>query len=468
MQSRTGSAGMTVVSVAVGRGDATLVRWQPAAGEPFNMLIDGGPKSGHANLVCTLADEGVDFIDVLVLTHCDADHVDGLMQLCGKPDARLEIKQYWGPCLAAFERHTWLFPPRIKRGLDQARRLEDALSAAGVPVLYPLEHFVVSSPDSGLTIRVLSPAARLIKRLLVAADAEDLFLDYPTPLGWLLQPEEPTAEDAFGELRTRVDRQALLSPADVTVIAPLAGTAADRDARARSWAQSSGLDPEFFGNNVLNDTSIVLLLQARCENVVRRLLLTGDVENFCYLAGRYPLGCRAISSRRRITAAARLSVATLRSRGSGSGLRPRAAFVSANGKHGLPRTDFRDASLRWGATLFCTCRRSREIVLGPQQAGSCHKTFACNQQENVRIDVTASGIASEGVACASGTTSVIQPLIQLKQHIVEPSNILARFTENELLGHVEWVRKRLVAHHQDRLAAPANDQAEPISAKTLT
>jgi hypothetical protein len=472
MGERASIASLSVASIAVGHGDATLIKWKPVDGDPFTVLIDGGPRTGkRSKLARALNKADVHRIDVLLLTHCDADHVDGFVELWSERLTELPVGRYWGPCLPAFERHAWLFPPRIKRGLDQARALEDALSAAGVPVVYPMEHYVWRSPDGGLKIIVLSPASRLIKRLLIAADAEDLFLDYPTPLGWLLKPEEPeelVPEDAFGALRSLLHSRAFLSPGDISGAAPPTGTPEDRDSRARSWTEKTGQDPEFFGNHVLNDTSIVLLLEARCENAMRRLLFTGDLENFCYLASRHSLGLHC-------------DVVKAPHHGSRSylgrdtaiedvwqWLRPHAVLVSANGKHGLPRTEFRDAALRWGATLFCTCRRSREIVVGAQPTGSCHDAFACKTQEDVVLEVSAASITSTGVACASGSTSVVQPLIQIRQHIIEPSNIIERFTENELLGHVEWLRRRLRAHHVERLAAQPDADAEPVTSETLT
>jgi hypothetical protein len=460
-------AGLTVVSMAVGHGDATLLIWRPINGRPTTVLIDGGPKTGTAKLAKGLSDAGVDRLDIVVLTHCDADHVDGLVQLWGDPSTGPEVGEYWGPCVPAFERLAWLFPARISRGLVQSGRMEHVFGGKGVQIVYPLEHHTWHSPDRGLTIRVLSPASRLIKRLLLAADAEDLFLDYPTPLGWLLEPEEPATEDAFGALRGLLDRQTFLTPADVQNIPPAPAGRGDQDAKKRSWAEKSGQDPEFFGNNVLNDTSIVLLVEARCENTTRRLLFTGDIENFCYLAGRHPIGLQADIVKAPHHGSRSFLGRDMALEEVWQWLRPRAIMVSANGKHGLPRTDFRNAALRWGATLFCTCRRSREIVTGAQPAGSCNEAFACRHQENVVLDISATGISSTGIACASGALPGIQPLIQIKQHVVEPSNILARFTENELLGHVEWLRKRLAAHHQQRLAAPANIKAQPVAVETL-
>ncbi len=41
------------------------------------------------------------------------------------------------PCLAAFERHMWLFGTRIQSGIAHARHVEDSLRAHGVQVTVP-------------------------------------------------------------------------------------------------------------------------------------------------------------------------------------------------------------------------------------------------------------------------------------------------------------------------------------------
>ena len=64
--------GLTVTALDVGQGDAWLVRTPDGA----TMLVDGGPD--EARTIEKLRSHGVRRIDLLVLTHPHADHVDGL------------------------------------------------------------------------------------------------------------------------------------------------------------------------------------------------------------------------------------------------------------------------------------------------------------------------------------------------------------------------------------------------------
>ena len=65
-------SGLTVTALDVGQGDAWLVRTPDGA----TMLVDGGPD--EARTIEKLRAHGVRRIDLLVLTHPHADHVDGL------------------------------------------------------------------------------------------------------------------------------------------------------------------------------------------------------------------------------------------------------------------------------------------------------------------------------------------------------------------------------------------------------
>jgi competence protein ComEC len=64
--------GLTLTALSVGQGDAWLVRTPRGA----TMLVDGGPDP--ALILSKLRAHGVRRIDLLVLTHPHADHVDGL------------------------------------------------------------------------------------------------------------------------------------------------------------------------------------------------------------------------------------------------------------------------------------------------------------------------------------------------------------------------------------------------------
>lgn len=456
-------ASLKVELMNVGHGDAFLLHWTAEGGTTSTILIDGGPLAGGRRIKECLDRVDATAIDLVVLSHCDADHVDGLLAFA-ESDGRLPINRYWGPCVPAFRRHDWLFQARIERGLDQTEALQKALGA-GCAISWPVEGAAWTSPDGGLSIKVLSPAGRLIERLLLGEDSLSLFLEQPTPLGWLLaEPTEATpVEDPFADLRFAISAGEITPdrvPADIPPTPrPAASTEYAREAAQR------GVEPEFFGNSVLNDTSIVLLVEARFGIVQRRLLFTGDLENFTYLMARQPmgLGCEVVKAPHH---------------GSYSfvdrdkaydavwqWLRPRAVLVSANGKHGLPRSDFRDAALRYGATLFCTSRRSREIVSGPTIEPCCYVQFACrkSKQAPVSLLITDVGLDADGIACARGNLSGVMPVIEVRQHVVEPSPILTTLAENEIRKHTEWAVKWLRTTLQERRNRPSRSDLEPIS-----
>lgn len=460
-------AKLKVELINVGHGDALLLQWTSAEGSTSTILIDGGPLVGGQRIKETLDRIGAATINLAVLSHCDADHVDGLLAYAGS-DGRAAIDRYWGPCLPAFRRHSWLFPTRIKRGLDKVEALQKALGAH-CAISWPVEGATWTSPDGGLSIKALSPAGRLIERLLLGDDSLGLFLEQPTPLGWLLDEtrERPPTEDPFADLRFAISTGEITPERVPENLPPTLRTTVDSEFAEQAAAR--GVDPEFFGNSVLNDTSLVLLVEARLGAVRRRLLFTGDLENFTYLMARQPmgLGCEIVKAPHH---------------GSFSfvdrdkaydavwqWLRPRVVLVSANGKHGLPRNDFRDAALRYGATLFCTSRRSREIVSGPITEACCNVQYACHKAEQapVSLSITEAGIDANGIACARGSPSGAIPIIEVRQHVVEPSPILTTLAENEIRRHTEWMVKWLRTTLDDRRQRPRRPDLEPISLNVL-
>lgn len=84
-----GSGGDRVVFLAIGQGDATLVQSQGRS-----MLIDVGPapEDGPPPVIAHLRTFGVDRVDVVLLSHPDADHVGGLPAVMHlSPNARVEV-----------------------------------------------------------------------------------------------------------------------------------------------------------------------------------------------------------------------------------------------------------------------------------------------------------------------------------------------------------------------------------------
>ena len=85
--------------INVGYGDAILLRERPASGKNFTMLVDCGgtsteatePGSKRISSADFLEKEGIDRLDLLVITHLHLDHSGGLLRLLSQVD----ISQLW-------------------------------------------------------------------------------------------------------------------------------------------------------------------------------------------------------------------------------------------------------------------------------------------------------------------------------------------------------------------------------------
>ena len=278
--------GLHVRSIAVGHGDATLLDWRPEGANRFALLIDGGPRGAGKAIREELTRQSIAKIDLLVLTHVDADHVDGLLELVDD----VPIGTYWGPCVRAFERHAWLFRGRVMAAINKARELETKLVAKGTVVLNPTEGFRITLPDERLGIRVLAPAGRLLERLLLDDDVLELFTHYPMPQGWLFEapPPPPDERPSYRALRDRLQKDTWITPDDVKDVADAKATALDLTAVQTEVTKAADIEPEFFGNNVLNDTSLVVQVDVHLDRQVRRrILLPGDLENWLYLVAQH-------------------------------------------------------------------------------------------------------------------------------------------------------------------------------------
>jgi beta-lactamase superfamily II metal-dependent hydrolase len=414
---------------------------------------------------------GVTEINLLVLTHFDADHIgglDGIWDHC-------KIHTCWAPCLAAFERHMWLFGTRIQSGLAHARHVEDSLRKHGVRVTYPLDRYSSSPLNTGdLTLHVLSPAARVIRTLLLDRDVEWLFIQTPMPLGWLASPDgPPPVEQPTNELQLDQRlRTGALVPEDVDWIPRDAAKAGGSEAQ-KQWSTRTGIDPEFFGDSVLNNTSLVIWLNISLGALSHKVLLTGDQENWTYLLMQHPLG---------------LQVDLLKSPHHGgqlymeqafsneevlSAVRPRALLFSANGRHGLPHSDIRASAMRWGASVFCTSERGREIIMetgSKRQDACCHEQFSCDGSRDVGVVFDERGIHADRTACHTGFGTSPGPIIQIRQHSVERSPVVQHLHEGELRKHLGWLKKVLKQIHTERVRLVPQGQTggEPIAADHLS
>ncbi|MBM4320006.1 MAG: MBL fold metallo-hydrolase [Deltaproteobacteria bacterium] len=462
---------LKITSVAVGHGECLLIRYLSEGAEPFTMLVDGGPTAARA--LRALSEENLDSIDLLVLSHVDGGHVEGLLRL---PHS-VEICSYWGPCLAAYVRYAWLLPARLATALSKARQLEDALQRRGVEVLNPTEGHTDRSPDGRVTLEVLSPPRRLLERLLIGDDGLELFTTYPTPFGWLLDPPGPQPRKRSpAEERTAdwLARGPGLDPKSLPALPPSPSPAHDPAKLAESWAKEQRTDAESFGNPLLNDTSLVIWIEANLDRRRKRtLLLTGDQENWLYLAARHPRGlCSSLLKAPHHGGRVFLGPEEALD-GIYQLVRPEVVLVSANGKRRLPKSAFRGAATRWASSLFCPCVRGREALetaaQGSSEAESCHKELRCSEtQRDVTLTFTAEGAWADVPACCRTPCVGPQPVVQLRQHIVDPTGVTDRLSEGELARHLRWLQDELHGIHLERRAGgPASEDDEPVDGELL-
>jgi len=459
---------LQVASLGVGHGDALLLRWRGAEKkECWTCLVDGG--ASPEILRDHIRDLGVNYLDLVVGTHPDSDHIGGLIGIAEHVQG---IASYWAPPLPAFERHLWLFGKNCTEAIKRSRAVEDSLKPIGTEVLYPVEgYFSAPFGPSGPRIHVLSPAARLVRQLLTTDDVSWLFASEVMPLGWVLaETEEEDVEQAPDVAAIgRALATGALRPGDISD-----SLRREREARseektlAKARSAQAGTAPEFFGDSVLNNTSIVCWLEIPTDHRTHRLILPGDQENWTYLLARNPRGLHA-DVLKAPHHGGRLYLEQQDAHEEVfSHIRPRVVLVSGNGRHGLPRGSIREAAIRWGAAVLCTSERTQETIVGPEvDSTCCHQALGCDGSvsHNVELTLDRLGIRSQRRSCHPGLGSLPGPVVEVRQHIVNPSAILDRLAEHELRRHVAWVRKRLRTIYEQRRkhAAEMVSGSEPVS-----
>ena len=92
---------LRVEMLPAGHGDTLLVEYGPSD-NPHRILVDGGPyftyddPGGLRERLGALRDLGQTSFELLVITHVDADHIDGIIRLLQDPElAALEFKDIW-------------------------------------------------------------------------------------------------------------------------------------------------------------------------------------------------------------------------------------------------------------------------------------------------------------------------------------------------------------------------------------
>jgi competence protein ComEC len=169
-------AGLVMTAFDVGQGDATLVR--DSSGR--TMLVDGGPDPTVA--LRKLARARVGRIDLLVLTHGHADHVNGLVAVARSLRIGRAIDPGIDTDLASYREYVEaLARRRIARDVARAG-MRYRLGTAAVDVIAPAQ--LLSGTDSDLNnnsvaVRVSYGSASILLSGEVQEEGQDALLAHP-------------------------------------------------------------------------------------------------------------------------------------------------------------------------------------------------------------------------------------------------------------------------------------------------
>lgn len=167
-----------------------------------HILVDGGRRGAYAKLrpeLVRLAARG-ERIDLLVLTHIDADHIEGLLELIKDPDPPIEIDQVW---YNGYRHLSVLEAFGPKQGDEFSELISNKpwgwnSSFAGGPVVADLTKPTVVELPEGMRLTLLSPTREALHQLHVDWSKwryAQASVPSPTDLG------VPNGLEAFGRAR---------------------------------------------------------------------------------------------------------------------------------------------------------------------------------------------------------------------------------------------------------------------------
>ena len=160
----------TIDVLQAAHGDCLFVEYGSSR-QTRRLLIDGGPLETLPALECRLR-EAITFgkwIDLVVLTHVDADHVEGLIRILGESPAQITPREIWFNGWTELDEHSQLsamqgefFGALISRRYADRHNISWGGKSVVVPDWGPLPSIVI---DGGLTVTLLSPSAEKLSAM---------------------------------------------------------------------------------------------------------------------------------------------------------------------------------------------------------------------------------------------------------------------------------------------------------------
>lgn len=163
--------GLRVTFFDVGQGDGILIE-TPLGNQ---ILIDGGPSE---KIVAKLG-QTLPFwdrsIDMLILTHPHADHIDGLLEVLKRYDVNMVMESGVAHSIPEYrEWHTLLKEKNVRVVLARRGQMIDAGGGARLMVLAPFEDYFEQSPNNIHNAMVVSRLVYGSGSILFMGDAEKM------------------------------------------------------------------------------------------------------------------------------------------------------------------------------------------------------------------------------------------------------------------------------------------------------
>ena len=143
-------------------GDCIIIKSYNNEGKEINILIDGGTKS---TFEYSLKKEiqGLKYIDLIILTHIDSDHIGGLIKFFNNSIIdKIIVKNIWVNFPNIIE-----IPSGEKISFGQAKTLEDLIKEKMPKTI--INNYIHSENGAiifeGLRITIISPSKEILKKL---------------------------------------------------------------------------------------------------------------------------------------------------------------------------------------------------------------------------------------------------------------------------------------------------------------
>ncbi|SEJ79363.1 Metallo-beta-lactamase superfamily protein [Dyadobacter sp. SG02] len=150
-------------------GDAILVEW--GEGKLRYMLIDGGPYYNYEQLAAGIQRVafGLKELELLIITHIDIDHIDGIVTLLNQSKLPFSIKEVWFngyQQLAEVARSLGALQGEYISTLIKKRSLPHNLHFGGGPVVInDYTNLPVVSLKGGMELLLLGPGKTALQKL---------------------------------------------------------------------------------------------------------------------------------------------------------------------------------------------------------------------------------------------------------------------------------------------------------------